>query len=71
MHSGGVRLSVLESVSDQEQWRKLKQFIERYGGDLFTQQFMNMGNLRGILHQGVAEYLETLRDEPTPRNRSA
>ena len=53
MHSHGVRLSVLETVGDPQRWRRLKQFIERYGGDLFTQRFMNLGNLRGILHQGV------------------
>ncbi len=64
MHSGGVRLSVLETVNSQEQWRHLKRFVERYGGDLFTQRFMSMGNLRGILHQGVKEYLQTLRDQP-------
>jgi hypothetical protein len=63
-HSRGVRLSVLEPVSDSQRWRQLKQFIETYGGDLFTQQFMNFGNLRGILHQGVAEYLKTLREQP-------
>lgn len=65
-HSHGVRLSVLESVSDSQRWRRLKEFIERYGADLFTQRFMNVGNLRGILHQGVQEFLETLRDEPDP-----
>ena len=56
-HSRGVRLSVLETVADPQRWRQLKRFIERYGGDLFTQRFMNLGNLRGILHQGVREYL--------------
>ena len=66
MHSHGVRLSVLETVSDPQRWRRLKQFIERYGGDLFTQRFMNLGNLRGILHQGVREYLETLAEDPDP-----
>ena len=65
-HSHGVRLSVLETVGDPQRWRRLKQFIERYGGDLFTQRFMNLGNLRGILHQGVREYLETLAEEPDP-----
>jgi len=64
MHSHGVRLSVLETVSDPRSWQTLKQFIERYGGDLFTQRFMNLGNLRGILHQGVREFLETLKEEP-------
>ncbi len=64
VHSRGVRLSVLETVSDQKPWRKLKQFIERYGGDLFSQHFMNLGNLRGILHQGVDAWLESLQEEP-------
>ncbi len=70
-HSRRVRLSVLETVSDAARWRRLEQFIERYGGDLFTQRFMNLGNLRGILHQGAANYLGNLREEPesdeTPR----
>lgn len=66
MHSHGVRLSVLETVSEPQRWQRLKEFIERYGADLFTQRFMNLGNLRGILHQGVQEYLETLKEEPDP-----
>lgn len=65
-HSRGVRLSVLETVSDGRRWRKLKRFVERYGGDLFTQRFMNLGNLRAILHQGVDAWLESLQDEPEP-----
>jgi hypothetical protein len=68
MHSHGVRLSVLETVGDPERWRHLKQFIERYGGDLFTQHFMNLGNLRGILHQGVSEYLQTLAENADPED---
>ncbi len=63
-HSHGVRLSVLESVTDPRQWRRFRQFIERYGGDLFTQRFMTLGNLRGILHQGALEYLENLVENP-------
>ena len=59
-----MRLSVLETVGDPQRWRRLKRFVETYGGDLFTQRFMNLGNLRGILHQGVREYLETLREQP-------
>ena len=66
MHSHGVRLSVLESVSEPQRWQSLKQFIERFGSDLFTQRFMNLGNLRGILHQGVQEYLENLAEDPDP-----
>jgi hypothetical protein len=63
-HSHGVRLSVMEAVSSPQRWATLKQFIDRYGADLFTQRFMNLGNLRGILHQGVSQYLETMILEP-------
>ncbi len=65
-HSRGVRLSVLENVHEPRAWNQLKRFIESYGADLFTQRFMNMGNLRGILHQGAEEYLETLQEEADP-----
>jgi hypothetical protein len=62
-HSRGVRLSVLEAVNDRTPWLELKRFIEQYGGDLFTQRFMNHGNLRGILHQGVDAWLNALSEE--------
>lgn len=63
-HSRGVRLSVLETVADQQRWMQLKRFIERYGADLFTQQFMNMGNLRAILHEGVDAWLQSVEEIP-------
>ncbi|MGA2799367.1 MAG: hypothetical protein ABSE63_17430, partial [Thermoguttaceae bacterium] len=63
-HSRGVRLSVLESVSDEKQWTRLQKFIQKYGGDLFTQHFMNLGNLRAILLAGVDAYLEWIREMP-------
>ena len=59
-----MRLSVLETVAEKKTWRELKQFIQRYGHDLFTQRFMMLGNLRAILHQGVDAYLQSLLDEP-------
>jgi hypothetical protein len=63
-HSRGVRLSVLEAVGDDEQWTRLKKFIQKYGGDLFTQHFMNLGNLRAILLAGADAYLGWLREMP-------
>jgi hypothetical protein len=68
-HSRNIRLSVLETVQDDERWDPLQQFIQRYGHDLFTQRFMNYGNLRAILHEGVGRFLEVLgeyapQDEP-------
>ena len=64
IHSRGVRLSVLEAVNSRGPWNELKRFIEQYGSDLFTQRFMNHGNLRGILHQGVDAWLNSLAEEP-------
>ncbi|MEX0677447.1 MAG: hypothetical protein WD063_10255 [Pirellulales bacterium] len=62
-HSRTLRLSVLERIADDKAWQALKQFIERYGGDLFTQRFLNLGNLRAILHQGVGAWLDRLADD--------
>jgi hypothetical protein len=63
-HSRGVRLSVLESVNDDRQWAMLKDFIQEYGGDLFTQHFMNLGNLRAILLAGADSYLDWICEMP-------
>ncbi len=63
-HSKTLRLSVLEKVSDANSWGELVTFIERYGKDLFTQRFFNLGNLRAILHQGVDAWLTQLEQDP-------
>jgi len=68
-HSRRVRLSILETVTDESRWRPLRRFIERYGQDLFTQRFMNLGNLRGILHQGVDAWIQQLQEEPSPETQ--
>lgn len=62
-HSRTLRLSVLERLGDDKSWQALVAFIESYGADLFTQRFLNMGNLRGVLHQGVDAWLTRLEDE--------
>ena len=57
-----LRLSTLEAVADEEDWHQLRDFIKQYGRPLFTSHFMILGNLRGILHRGVAKWLDSLRD---------
>jgi hypothetical protein len=66
-----LRLSSLERLADQDAWDEVERFIERYGADLFTQRFLNYGNLRVILDRGVAEFLDQWEhdrndDEPIP-----
>jgi len=67
-HSGTVRLSVVEKFASDDRWDAVVEFIRRYGRDLFTQQFLNVGNLRAILFQGVETWLATLEgaDEDHP-----
>ena len=62
-HSRTLRLSVLEKVNDRRAWNRLVSFIQRYGKDLFTQRFLNLGNLRAVLHQGVDAWLRGLAEE--------
>jgi hypothetical protein len=66
-HSRTLRLSALETVEASYRWENLKAFIERYGGNLFTQSFFHLPNVRGILHQGVKSWLRQAaqqRDQP-------
>lgn len=62
-HSQTLRLSVMEKVSDKRSWEPLVKFIETYGADLFTQRFLNLGNIRAILHHGVEAWLEQVVEE--------
>ncbi len=62
-HSRTLRLSVLERVHERAAWKRAVAFIERYGGELFTQRFLNLGNIRAILHQGVAQWLTSLQQD--------
>ncbi len=50
-HSRTLRLSVVERLLPESEWPPFVAFVERDGADLFTQKFLNLGNLRAILHQ--------------------
>ncbi len=62
-HSRTLRLSVLETVDHPNHWKRLVSFIEKYGSGLFTQQFLKLGSVRAILHQGVATWLEQAKED--------
>jgi hypothetical protein len=63
-HSGGLRLSILETVADDKDWAPVRDFIRKYGNELFHVRFMTLGNLRGILQRGVGAYLKYLQENP-------
>ena len=47
---------------DDEPWQELVSFIRDFGRDVFTQRFLHLGNVRGILHQGVDDWLAKLQE---------
>lgn len=63
-HSRTLRLSIVEKLASDDDWRRFVRFVERYGGELFTQKFLSLGNLRGILHQGVDAWLKSVAEDP-------
>ena len=61
-HNETLRLSVLERVLSADNWQRLVDFIERYGDGLFTKQFLQISNLRAILHQGVENWITQIQN---------
>ncbi len=56
-HSQTLRLSPLELVTGTTKWNKLVEFIKEYGEPIFTQNYLQLSNVRAILHQGVGQWL--------------
>lgn len=63
-HSRTLRLSVVEKLASETAWQDFVRFVERYGQDLFTQRFLNLGNIRAILHEGVDAWLAQVSEDP-------
>ncbi|HEY3394235.1 MAG TPA: hypothetical protein VGK58_16095 [Lacipirellulaceae bacterium] len=63
-HSRTLRLSVVERLGTEDDWQAFVAFVQRYGADLFTQKFLNLGNLRAILHQRTSVWLSNLEEDP-------
>jgi hypothetical protein len=57
-HSQSLRLSVLESIADDDDWEPVRGFVKKYGSDLFTVPFLGLSNMRGILARGVPSWLD-------------
>lgn len=61
-HSQSLRLSALEPAIEADEWEGLATFVRTYGRDLFTVRFLALSNVRGILSQGVAHWLDRQAD---------
>ncbi len=68
-HSRTLRLSVVEKLASESAWQGFVRFVERYGHDLFTQKFLNLGNIRAILHEGVDAWLAQIGKDPDAEQR--
>jgi hypothetical protein len=65
-HSATMRLSTLEAIKPQAHWKEIRDFIRKYGGELFHTRVLTLGNLRAIVHQGAGWYLDYLRENEDP-----
>jgi len=65
-HSKSLRLSVLEAVQTTEEWQAIREFVQRFGRELFTVSFLHLANLRAVLHRGVGAWLDELANQDDP-----
>ena len=68
-HSQTLRLSTLEVALDRNEWDDVVEFISTYGSDLFTVRFLTLGNLRGVMAQGAADWLDREVAQPAAPDR--
>lgn len=61
-HSGSMRLSIVEDLHDDEYVTEVKDFIEKYGEDLFHTRMLTLGNARAILHHGAESLFDELQE---------
>ena len=57
-----MRLSVIEELRDEEDWEQIREFVDKYGGELFHSRMLTLGNVRAILHYGIDLFLEHLAE---------
>lgn len=65
-HSATMRLSTVEALQSEMDWRDVQKFIKAYGHDLFHARMLMIGNVRAILHNGVDWFLQHLDENEDP-----
>lgn len=69
-HADTMRLSCVDGIRSDEDWKELEEFIRRYGAELFHASQLTLGNVRAILHNGVGWYLSFLEEHQDPLRES-
>ena len=65
-HSGTMRLSAVESMKRDIIWDEVREFITKYGAELFHAKMLTLGNVRAILHNGIPWFLNFLAESQDP-----
>ncbi|HLQ46832.1 MAG TPA: hypothetical protein VK137_18955, partial [Planctomycetaceae bacterium] len=65
-HSQTMRLSAVESMKRDPIWNEVREFISKYGADLFHAKMLTLGNVRAILHNGIPWFLNFLAESADP-----
>lgn len=65
-HSRTTRLSTVEAIDSEDLWGDVRDFVEKYGGDLFHARMLTLGNVRAILHNGIEWFLDYLIESEDP-----
>lgn len=65
-HSQTMRLSAVESMKRDAIWNEVRDFISKYGAELFHAKMLTLGNVRAILHNGIPWFLNFLAESADP-----
>ncbi len=65
-HSQTMRLSAVEGMKRETIWNDVRQFITKYGAELFHAKMLTLGNVRAILHNGIPWFLNFLSESADP-----
>lgn len=65
-HSQTMRLSAVESMKRDTIWNEVREFIGKYGAELFHAKMLTLGNVRAILHNGIPWFLNFLAESADP-----
>ncbi|NMC21392.1 MAG: hypothetical protein GYA33_13350 [Thermogutta sp.] len=55
-----IYISIVETVGSAKEWEHITRFIRTYGGEIFTQEFLDYEHLRGIALTGAGRFLQEL-----------
>lgn len=65
-HSATMRLSAVEGMKRDAIWDEVREFITKYGAELFHAKMLTLGNVRAILHNGIPWFLNFLAESQDP-----